>query len=427
MFKGELKVPGDKSITHRALIFSAFVDGAVQIDNVSTAADCNSTAQCMRSLGLGIDERKNDCGTSTFLVESSGIKGLKAPASVLDCGNSGTTIRILSGLVSGLPFESCLDGDQSIRKRTMSRIIKPLEKMGAKIETQVPGFAPLKINGGGLVGQKFELNVSSAQVQTCLLLAGLQAENGETVVSTPDLVRDHTLRMFSHLQIPFVQKGPNKYGVKKLNSSLPSTSIEVPADISSAAFFMVGAALSEGSDLVLQMVGLNPGRTMIVKALKMMGADIEIFNQNVVSGEPVGDIRVKSSKNLNAINLGGKDMPSGIDEIPILALGACFIEGETVFSGLEELRHKESDRLALIVNNLSRNGADVKESNDGISIKGKASIKGGADWYTKGDHRMAMTGKIASVLFENPVDIDDESCVAVSYPEFHKDLKNVLA
>lgn len=421
MIKGTLKVPGDKSITHRALIFSALVDGVVEIENISSAQDCLDTSKCLGMLGLDISR----VGDSSLAIKSPGLNGLIKPDSVLNVGNSGTTIRILAGLLCGRPFDCQLDGDDSIRNRPMARIIEPLELMGAEIDSSENGRAPLFIKGKPLTGKSFDLRLASAQVQTSLLLAGLQAE-GQTTVRTPHLVRDHTRRMFEHLKIPYLASSNQSVSVAKLSNPASSTYIEVPSDISSAAFFLVLAACSPDASVVLNSVGVNPGRIMILNTLSEMGADIKVLNTRLVSNEPVADIRIKYSGRLSGVNVKAEDVPKGIDEIPILALCASFAEGETVFSGIEELKHKESDRLNNLVSNLNRNGASAQALDDKLVVTGKGSVKGGDLWETKGDHRMAMTGKIASILFDKPVEIDDFGCVSVSYPEFQKDLDSLL-
>ncbi len=421
MLNGSLKVPGDKSITHRALIFAGLVKGHVEIENMSTAQDCADTALCMQKLGLEIEHKPEEKGS--VMVKSPGLAGLKEPQDLLYVGNSGTTIRLLSGLLSALPISSRLDGDESIRRRPMARVIEPLSAMGAHIEAREGRFAPMTIRGGGLAGRRFDLSVASAQVETCLLLAGLAAD-GRTTVATPHLVRDHTRRMFSHMGVPYVEND-GAISVERLPEALPSCHIKVPADISSAAFFLVCAALSKGSDLTLLSVGTNPGRTLVLDALSGMGANLERLNERLVDGEPVADIRVLGAGRLTGITLGAADLPAGIDEVPVLALAGSLCEGEMVVEGASELRHKESDRLALLVSNLSRNGADIEEREDGFIICGRKSVRGGELWQTRGDHRMAMSGAIASLLFEQPVQIDDQACIAVSYPEFFRDLEKV--
>ena len=421
MLNGSLKVPGDKSITHRALIFASLVKGHVEIENLSTAQDCADTALCMQKLGLEIERKPDEKGSVT--VKSPGLSGLSQPKDLLYVGNSGTTIRLLSGLLSSLPISCCLDGDESIRKRPMARVIEPLSAMGAQIEAREGKFAPMSIRGGGLAGRRFDLSVASAQVETCLLLAGLSAD-GRTTVATPHLVRDHTRRMFGHMAVPYFEDD-GAISVERLSEALPSCRISVPADISSAAFFLVCAALLKGSDLSLLSVGTNPGRTLVLDALSGMGADIERLNERLVDGEPVADIRIRGGGRLTGITLGAADLPSGIDEIPILSLAGSLCEGEMVVEGASELRHKESDRLALLVSNLSANGADIEERQDGFVISGRKTVKGGELWETRGDHRMAMSGAIASLLFEQPVRIDDQACIAVSYPEFFQDLESV--
>ncbi len=421
--QGSLTVPGDKSISHRALIFSAFAEGRVQIDNVSPAHDVKSTADCLRKLGLTVVIGENGLGSS-IEIESGGIGSLKEASTTLDAGNSGTTMRLLAGLVAGRPFVSRFDGDESLRRRTMKRVFQPLGEMGARVRATDDVFAPFEIIGHQLYGKTFSLAVASAQVEACILLAGLQAR-GETVVTAPYTVRDHTRRMMSYLAIPF-HSHQRTIGVSCLTKPIAPYHVTVPSDISSAAFFMVAAALTPGSDLTLRTVGTNPGRTLIIDVLRSMGADIEITNNRELCGEPVSDIRVRHRGPLSGISLKKEEIARGIDEIPILGLAGALSQGTFEVSGAEELRHKESDRIKALCANLLPAGVDVVEKPDGFVITGKQSIPGGSVWNTKGDHRLAMTGMIASLVFEQEVDIDDKDCTSVSYPGFAQDLAQVL-
>ncbi len=421
---GSFAVPGDKSISHRALIFSALCQGEVTITGLSPAEDCQSTAQCMRELGLTITADPNDSGRYT--VVSPGLQGLRAPQKLLDAGNSGTTIRVMSGLVAGLPFTSNFDGDASLRKRPMSRVLDLLKEMGASVKfDEKQGCAPFSITGTKLTGKEFNLPVASAQVQTALLLAGLQAE-GSTLVTLPEVARDHTLRMFKHMGVPFEEPGENSVRVKKLEKVLNGFTIAVPADISSAAFFMVGAACLKGSDVTLKNCGINPGRTLVIDVLKRMGADIQLLNEREVSGEPVADIRVRYNGRLQGTTIGGGEVASGVDEIPILSIAGALCNGVFIVEGAEELRHKESDRLSLITNNLQEIGAKVESRPDGFHLTGQENLAGGGSWATHLDHRLAMTGLIVNLVCKKPTVIEETDSPKISYPTFQQDLQSLL-
>jgi 3-phosphoshikimate 1-carboxyvinyltransferase len=420
---GSFAVPGDKSISHRALIFSALCNGRVTITGLSPAEDCQSTAQCMRELGLTVTPDPKQPGQLT--VDSPGLDGMKAPKALLDAGNSGTTIRIMSGLVAGLPFTSQFDGDQSLRKRPMSRVLDLLAQMGASVSfEEKKGCAPFSINGNKLKGKEFNLSVASAQVQTALLLAGLQAE-GTTIVSLPEVARDHTMRMFKHMGVPFTEPTPNSVRVERLQKMLDGFTIEVPADISSAAFFMVGAACLEGSDVTLKNCGINPGRTLVIDVLKRMGANLELLNQREVSGEPIADIRVRYNGKLNGTTIFGGEVASGVDEIPILSIAGALCKGQFVVEGAGELRHKESDRLTAITTNLRGIGAEVDDREDGFILKGRQSLPGGSAWATHLDHRLAMTGLIVNLICKKGVQLEETESIKISYPTFQQDLEKL--
>ena len=421
--RGSLTVPGDKSISHRALIFSAIAEGTVEIENCSPAEDCVSSADCLRKLGLEISK-----SAPLMAAKSPGLFSLKEPTGQLFAGNSGTTIRLLSGLVAAQPFATVFDGDDSLRKRPMRRVLDPLAQMGASFKFLAngsgeakDGCAPFQIEGKALAGKTFQLKVASAQVQTALLLAGLQAD-GYTAVVLPGTVRDHTARMFRHLDVPFEAPDELTVSVTKLNKKVAGKRIQVPADISSAAFMMVAAAIAPGSEVVLNNVGINAGRTLIIDVLKEMGADITLENRRDLGYEPVADIRVRGQSRLRGTTISGDTIASGIDEIPIIALAGAFCDGELVVSGAEELRYKESDRLAAIIENLAAAGAKIVGRQDGFVITGQTTLKGGSRWHTHDDHRLAMTGLVAKLACEEGLDLEERDSVKISYPTFEQDL-----
>ncbi len=420
---GTLRVPGDKSITHRALIFATLASGTCRVSGMSPAEDCASSAECLRALGLTVERTDVDqCD-----ITSSGPSCLKEPGEILYAGNSGTTMRLLSGILAGQPFRVVLDGDGSLRSRPMSRVLDPLTEMGADISyLDRRNCAPFAIRGAALVGKQFDLKVASAQVQTAILLAGLQAE-GQTIVRLPSVVRDHTMRMFKMLGVPFsLSEDHSTIGVSRLERPVGPFQATVPADISSAAFFMVAAACLPGSDITLTDVGLNPGRDLVIEVLTEMGADITVIPTGEACGEPIGIVRVKGSE-LKGTTIGGDRLARGIDEVPALAVAGALCNGIFRIEGGTELRVKESDRITAIVSNLQSAGASVHESEDGFLIEGRQTLAGGATWKTFDDHRMAMSGMIASAVAQEPVDVDNKNCVGVSYPNFAADLARLLA
>lgn len=428
---GVLKVPGDKSITHRAFIFAAFSKGISEIDNLSPAADCYSTIECMRMLGLDIQLSAAPGQSVKASVKSPGQFALHPAQEGLFAGNSGTTIRLLSGLLAGQPFKLKLDGDESLRSRPMKRVIEPLNSMGVSIAwITKEGHAPFVVEGAPandlqLTGVKFKLPVASAQVQTALLLAGLQAE-GKTTVELPAPVRDHTVRLFRHIGVPMLVDEPLVTAVKKLSEPLPPFKLSIVADISSATFFVVAAALLPGSEIKLLEVGVNKGRRLVIDVLKEMGADIALENESESNGEPVADVVVRYVGPLRGVTIDGGNIAAGIDEVPALSLLGCLCEGKFVVKDAGELRVKESDRLSAMVANLRAAGATVNALPDGYEIEGHGQLKGGSLWQTFGDHRLAMTGLIANLVCQEPVAVDDTTCIAVSYPTFIEDLNRLL-
>ncbi|MBT2677720.1 3-phosphoshikimate 1-carboxyvinyltransferase [Bacillus sp. ISL-35] len=414
---GEIKVPGDKSISHRAVMFGSIAEGTTQIENFLPGEDCLSTISCFQKLGVEIIRNGNE-----VTVLGNGIDGLKPPEETLYVGNSGTTIRLMMGILSGLPFESRLEGDESIARRPMTRVTVPLSKMGARIDGRNNGeFTPLVVKGGRLSGITYQLPVASAQVKSAVLLAGLQAE-GDTVVVEPVKTRDHTERMIKQFGGKVERTGDS---VKVVGGqTLKAAQINIPGDISSAAFFMVAGAIVPGSDIMLKNVGLNPTRTGILDVLEAMGADITIEPYDQDAAEPAGDIRIKYS-NLNATTVEGDLIPRLIDEIPVIALLATQADGMTVIKDAGELKVKETNRIDTVVNELKKLGANIEATEDGMIIYGQQNLAGGTV-SAHGDHRIGMMLSIAALLCENDVVLEQSEAVAVSYPGFFDDLYNLM-
>jgi len=388
-------MPGDKSITHRALIFSALTTGKSRITGALGALDCLSTVSCLRRLGLIIEPAANDTGwrkinTSgrlDLVVKSKGPKNLdfrestKSGPLLLDAGNSGTTMRIMSGLLAGLPGNFALSGDDSLSKRDMRRVLDPLATMGASVTyRRNEGKAPFIVGGGDLKGGHFELPMASAQVETALLVAGLLAR-GKTTVKTPARVRDHTLKAFLHLGIPFHNEDLTT-SVEPLDKEIEAKDFTVPGDISSAAFFLVAAAIMPGSSIVIPAVGTNSGRGLVVDVLRRMGVSITYSNERLVNFEPVCDIEVSAPAELAATEVGADEVPLGIDELPVLALAFALARGRSKVSGAAELKEKESNRLTAICKNLANQGVKVEELSDGFIIDGSGTLSGGGQWQT---------------------------------------------
>lgn len=414
MIKGRLRVPGDKSISHRAVMFGAISKGITNIKGFLTGADCISTISIFKKMGIDI-EIKN-----TFVtVKGKGLYGLSNPGEILDCGNSGTTTRLVSGILSAQNFTSVLTGDKSIQKRPMNRIIAPLTLMGADIKSN-DGFAPLTITGSSLHGIEYSSPVASAQVKSAILLAGLYADSPTTVIE-PAKSRDHTELMLKKF-------GANLNTTKTSATINPckelfSTDIDVPSDISSAAFFMAAAVLVPGSELILENVGINPTRDGVIKVLKDMGANIEIINSND-EFEPVADIKVSYSK-LHATTIGGEIIPTLIDELPLLAAVASLAEGKTIIKDAAELKVKESNRIKVMCEELSKLGVNVVETEDGMEIEGTNKLLGNVTISTHDDHRIAMTFAILGLISDGEIKLDNKACVEISYPEFFDDLRKV--
>ena len=407
--KGQIRVPGDKSISHRSIMLGALAEGVTEISGFLEGEDSLATLRAFHAMGVAIDGPEDGRVT----VHGVGLHGLKAPSAPLDLGNSGTSMRLLSGLLAGQAFDVEVVGDHSLMSRPMRRVTEPLAKMGAQIGVTEMGTAPLKIKGGhALQGIRYDMPVASAQVKSCLLLAGLYAD-GRTCVQEPAPTRDHTERMLSGMGYAVSSQG----GKICLDGGgrLTATPIDVPADISSAAFFLVGASIAPGSDLLLEHVGINPTRTGVLEILKLMGADIEIRHQREVGGEPVADLRVRSAQ-LQGIDIPLAQVPLAIDEFPVLFIAAACAQGRTLLSGAEELRVKESDRIQVMADGLQALGIQAEPTEDGMIIQGGCLSAGRVD--SKGDHRIAMSFAMAALRAQGPINIDDCANVNTSFPGF---------
>ena len=414
--RGELTVPGDKSISHRAVMFGSISEGLTEITDFLQGADCLSTISCFRKMGIEIENTGE-----RILVHGRGLHGLTAPSETLDAGNSGTTTRLISGILAGQNFSSRLTGDASIQSRPMNRIIHPLREMGAQISSENEnGCAPLLIRGTSLHGIDYRSPVASAQVKSCILLAGLYADR-ETSVTEPALSRDHTERMLKSFGARVKRTGLTAQIFPE--SRLIGQKIQVPGDISSAAYFLAAALLVPGSEILLKNVGINPTRDGILQVIKKMGGDLQILNQRTISGEPVADLLVRHSS-LNGTVIEGDLIPTLIDEIPILAVLAAFAEGTTVIRNAEELKVKESDRLSIMVEELLAMGAEVTGTDDGMIIRGGKPLRGTKIDSHK-DHRIAMSFAVAGLAADGVTSIPDSGCVAISYPGFYEDLQKL--
>jgi len=409
--RGSLRVPGDKSISHRAALLGAIAEGTTRIGGFLRAEDCLGTLRCLRALGITIEEDPDR-------LEIHGGR-LCEPENVLDVGNSGTTIRLLAGLLAGQPFHSVLTGDASIRRRPMDRIADPLRQMGARITGRSQGRrAPLSIDGGSLCGIDYATPVASAQVKSAVMLAGLFA-GGETVVREPSPSRDHTERMLEAFGVP-IMRMPSTVRLSG-PAALRATDIKVPGDVSSAAYFLIAAALIPGSELTVRDIGLNPTRTGVLDILEMMGALVETQDLHVEGGEPVGTVTVQAGR-LHGATIGGDLIPRAIDELPVITVAACLADGETVIRDAAELRVKESDRIAVLTRELNRLGASVLARPDGMVITGVRRLRGG-HVSSEGDHRIAMALAVAGLCADDPVIIDDPACIQTSFPEFEATLR----
>jgi 3-phosphoshikimate 1-carboxyvinyltransferase len=415
---GELTLPGDKSISHRSVMFAAIADGATDISGFLAGEDTMNTAKAMQAMGVVVD----GLGTDRLLVRGRGLHGLSEPAGVLDLGNSGTGMRLIAGLLAGQNFFSILSGDQYLRKRPMARVVEPLRQMGAQIDGRSGGqLAPLSIRGGGgrIRAIEYASPIASAQVKSALLLAGLYAD-GETSVVEPSKSRDHTERLLRFFGVEVREEG-NRVTVRGGQRLRAGGPLMIPSDLSSAAFFLVAASIVPGSDLLIRNVGVNPTRTGVIDVLLSMGADISLGNRREQAGEPVADIRVRYKK-LRAVQVSGGVIPRAIDEIPVLSVAAACAEGTTIIRDAAELRVKESDRIASMAAELRKLGVAVTELPDGMEITGRPALTGAA-CESHGDHRIAMSMAVAGLAARGETVVRDTGWIDTSFPGFERLLK----
>lgn len=415
--KGEITVPGDKSISHRAIMFGSIAEGLTEVTNFLEGADCLSTISCFQKMGISIERNG-----SHILVHGNGLHGLRKPEEILDVGNSGTTTRLISGILSGQNFSVTLTGDASIQRRPMKRIMTPLSMMGAKIESvHKNDCAPLNIQGAKLHGIHYDSPVASAQVKSSILLAGLYAD-GTTSVTEPSVSRNHTEIMLNYFgahvttedTTATIQPAENLFGQK----------VEVPGDISSAAYFIAAGLLVPNSEILIKNVGINETRDGILRVAKEMGGDITLLNVQTDNGEPTADILVKSSE-LHGITIGGSLIPTLIDEIPVIAVMAAFAKGETVIQDAAELKVKESNRIDIMVKNLKNMGCDITGTDDGMIIQGGRPLTNTVVDSVM-DHRIAMSFTIASLLSDGEMELLGKDIVNISYPTFYEDLSRLF-
>ena len=413
---GELSVPGDKSVSHRSVMFGALADGKTEAENFLTGADCLSTISCFRKMGIEIEQN----GTSVK-INGKGLHGLSRPNGVLDAGNSGTTVRLLSGILTGQSFDSVLTGDASIQKRPMKRVITPLSMMNARIDSvNGNGCAPLSIQSSALTGIRYLSPVASAQVKSCVLLAGLYAD-GPTSVTEPAASRNHTELMLRYFGADVKTEGMTSTILP--NPHLIGQKVKVPGDISSAAYFIAAALLIPGSEVLLKNVGTNLTRNGMLRVCQAMGADIELLNVRSDGAEPCADLLVRSSS-LHSTVIEGDLIPTLIDEIPVLAVLAAFADGTTIIRDAAELKVKESDRIAVMAENLTRMGCEVEPTDDGMVIHGGKPLHGAViDPHL--DHRIAMSFAVAALAADGQTEIQDADCVRISYPAFYEDLDSL--
>jgi len=410
-FRGTVTIPGDKSISHRAAILAAIANGRSIINNYSSAIDCQTTLKCLQMLGADISRSDQQ-----LIINGKGLKSLTKPKAILDCGNSGTTMRLLCGLLAGQDFSARLDGDESLRRRPMERVIKPLNQNGAEIYgSQTNRFAPLNIHGQMLPSIFYHLPVASSQVKSALLLAGLYTQ-GTVRIEEPAISRDHTERMLEFCGVDIKRDG---YTISLGKKRQPDArQFQIPGDISSAAFLMALALLIPNSQLRIENIGINPTRTGLLTVLKEMGSEIKIENQFLISNEPVGDLVIRSGV-LKGMEIGGEIIPRLIDELPLIAVIATQAKGQTVVKNAAELRVKETDRIQAIVTELRKMGAAIEELPDGFMVAGPVTLKG-ATCDSYGDHRIAMALSVAGWIAEGQTTITNTECVGISFPEFYQ-------
>ncbi len=415
--RGEVTVPGDKSISHRGVMFGSIAEGTTEIRGYLQGADCLSTISCFRKMGVDIENNGD-----TVSVHGRGLRGLACPDSDLDCGNSGTTMRLICGILAAQDFAVTLTGDASIRKRPMGRVIEPLALMGAQIQSQGGnGRAPLTIRGRALHGIHYTSKVASAQVKSAILLAGLYAD-GQTRVTEPYVSRDHSEIMLTHFGAHVCREGTT--AIISPARELYGTLVKVPGDISSAAYFLCAGLIVPNSQILIKNVGVNPTRAGILKVIEAMGGQIPLLNERTDCGEPAADILVCSSS-LHGTVIEGSLIPTLIDELPMIAAMACFAEGTTVIRDAAELRVKESDRIEVMVQNLSAMGADVEATDDGMVIRGGRPLHGAVIDSCQ-DHRVAMTFAVAGLCADGETKILGAECASISYPGFYKDLETLV-
>ena len=415
---GEVTLPGDKSISHRAIILGALSQGKVAVSGLSSGEDNRRTVKIFEQLGVAIRKKSQ----TDYLIQGRGLHGLREPGTILYAGNSGTTMRLMTGVLSGQPFFSVLSGDASLNARPMKRVVDPLRTMGAQISGRDgANLAPLAIRGEKLRPAQYSMPVASAQVKSALLLAGFYAD-GTTVVHEPLQSRDHTERMLRFLGVPIAVNGIEVSIIG--GSALHGDRIEIPGDISSAAFLIVAGLLAPSAEVLVRNVGINPTRTGFLDVLRNMGASYEFLNEREMSGEPVADIAVRSSR-LKGVEIAGAIIPRTIDEIPILAVAAAFAEGTTVIRDARELRVKETDRIAALCSELRKIGADVEEHDDGMVIRGR-EILSGAVCNSYGDHRIAMSMLIAGLFSQGETVVENCACIKTSFPQFMERLQSLM-
>jgi 3-phosphoshikimate 1-carboxyvinyltransferase len=413
---GTIQVPGDKSISHRAVMFGAIAEGTTTVEGFLPGEDCLSTISCFRKLGVSIKQQGEK-----VTIEGKGWDGLIEPSEILDVGNSGTTTRLMLGILATRPFHSVIIGDDSIAKRPMARVTDPLREMGSVIDGRQKGnFTPLSIRGGVTKGIQYQSKVASAQVKSAILLAGLQSE-GVTSVTEPALSRDHTERMLEAYGV-HVKRDGLTVSVEG-GQTLKAQHIVVPGDISSAAFFLVAAAIVPNSNITIEGVGMNPTRSGIIDVLEQMGASMTVQNERVVGGEPIADITISTSS-LKGIEIGGDLIPRLIDEIPVIAVLATQAEGKTVIRDAEELKVKETNRIDTVVSELTKLGAKIQATDDGMIIEGPSSLNG-ASVSSFGDHRIGMALAVAGLITDGDVEINRSDSIAVSYPNFFDHIKQL--